>query len=115
LFYLKWKRQRRIKNICVGFEVPTEVVMNSYIFWDITPRNPLKINRNFRGTAGRNSALFVACSVLVSDLAYSSTLKMEATLYSETSIVFQRTTRLYTRILEDRTLQQHFCVSYFIQ
>jgi hypothetical protein len=40
---------------------------------------------------------------LVSCLAYSSTLKMEAKCSSETSVDFQRTTRHY--IPEDRTLQ----------
>jgi hypothetical protein len=34
----------------VGFEVLTTVVMNSSVFWDITPGNPLKINRCFGGT-----------------------------------------------------------------
>jgi hypothetical protein len=35
---------------CVGFEVLTPVVMESSIFCDITPCNPLKVNRRFRGT-----------------------------------------------------------------
>jgi hypothetical protein len=34
----------------VGFEVLTAVVMKSSVFWDITPCNPLKINRHFGGT-----------------------------------------------------------------
>jgi hypothetical protein len=38
----------------------------------------------------------------VSCLAYSSTPKMEATCFSETSVHFQGTTRRYTP--EDRTL-----------
>jgi hypothetical protein len=33
----------------VGFEVLTEVVMKTSIFWDITPCSPLKDNRRFRG------------------------------------------------------------------
>jgi hypothetical protein len=45
---------------------------------------------------------------LVSYLAYSSTLKMEATCSSETSEDFQRTTRRY--IPEDRTLNG-FCLN----
>jgi hypothetical protein len=51
----------RFKNLldCVGrlqrdghveFEVLTAVVMKSTIFWDITPRSPLKFNRRFGGT-----------------------------------------------------------------
>jgi hypothetical protein len=39
------------KNLdIVGFEVLTEVVMKSTIFWDITPCSPLNINRRFGGT-----------------------------------------------------------------
>jgi hypothetical protein len=33
----------------VGFEVPTAVVMKSYIFCDITSCSPLKVNRRFGG------------------------------------------------------------------
>jgi hypothetical protein len=36
--------------INVEFEVLTAVVMRSSIFWDITPRSPLKVNRRFGGT-----------------------------------------------------------------
>jgi hypothetical protein len=42
---------------------------------------------------------------LVSCLAYSLTLKMEATFSPETSLDFQRTTRRYIR--EDRTLENN--------
>jgi hypothetical protein len=34
----------------VGLEVLTAVVMKSTIFWDITPRSLLKVNRRFGGT-----------------------------------------------------------------
>jgi hypothetical protein len=34
----------------VGFEVLTAVVKKSIIFWDITPCNPLKVNRRFGWT-----------------------------------------------------------------
>jgi hypothetical protein len=34
---------------CAGFEIPTMVVMKSSIFWDITLRSPLKVNRRFGG------------------------------------------------------------------
>jgi hypothetical protein len=46
---------------------------------------------------------------LVSCLVYSSTLKMEATCSSETSVDLQWTTRRY--IPEDRTLYNHRCES----
>jgi hypothetical protein len=44
----------------------------------------------------------VEAGVKQSSLAYSSTLKMEASCSSETSIYFQPTTRLH--IAEDKTL-----------
>jgi hypothetical protein len=53
----------------LGFEVLTAVIMKSYSFWDITKYKP--------------------------NLAYSSTLKMEATFSSETEVDFQRTTQRY--------------------
>jgi hypothetical protein len=34
----------------VGFKVLTAVVMESTIFWDITPCSPLKVNGRFGGT-----------------------------------------------------------------
>jgi hypothetical protein len=34
----------------VGYEVFTAVVMKNTIFWDITSRNLLKVNRHFGGT-----------------------------------------------------------------
>jgi hypothetical protein len=45
--------------------------------------------------------------MLVSCLAYSSILKMEAICFPEASVVFQRTTQCYTP--EDRTLHNHQC------
>jgi hypothetical protein len=41
-------------------------------------------------------ALLVACFVLVLCLAYSFTLNMEATYFSNTSVDLQRATRRYT-------------------
>jgi hypothetical protein len=67
---------------------------NSFIFWDMLQRGPLK-----------DKALLAACFMLVSCFAQSSTLKMEATRSSETSAEFQRTARCY--IPEDRTLHNH--------
>jgi hypothetical protein len=56
------------------------------------------------------------CLILVSCSTYSSTLKMESTYSSETSVHFQRTTQIH--ISEDRTLRnRHSCKnfkSYFL-
>jgi hypothetical protein len=46
-------------NTIVGFEVLTAVVMKSYIFWDITPCIPLKVNRRFGGTSEDVSDVFL--------------------------------------------------------
>jgi hypothetical protein len=54
-----------------------------------------------------NKALLATCSMLVSCLAYSWTLKMYATFSSETSVDFQRTTPHYTP--EDIILHDHRC------
>jgi hypothetical protein len=79
----------------VGFEVPRAVVMKSSVFWDITSGSPgISQARNQRESR-RHAYLLVSC------LAYSSTLKMDAKYSSETSAGFQRTIRRY--IPEDRT------------
>jgi hypothetical protein len=87
-------------------EVLTAVVMKISVFWDITPCSPLKPNWHFGGTCrhqpqGRRISQ-ATCFTLVSYLAYSLTLKMEATCSSETLVDFQRTSQHY--IPEDRTL-----------
>jgi hypothetical protein len=68
----------------------------SPIFWYITPFSLLNANR-----------LLATCFMLISCLAYSSALRIEATGSSETSADFQQSTRRY--ILEDRTLHNHRC------
>jgi hypothetical protein len=79
------------------------VVKKFYILWEITQCSPLEVNRRFRGTLGfhlpgRRISKLVTWFTLVSLLAYFSTLKMEATCYSETSVEFQPTTKkLYPR------------------
>jgi hypothetical protein len=90
--------------------------MKSSIFWDITLCSPLKVNRRCGGTSrlhlqgpkinqarNQRETCLPPEFTLVSCLAYSSTLKMEATYSSETSVDFRRTTWRY--IPEDRTLQ----------
>jgi hypothetical protein len=62
----------------------TKVVMNSSIFWDITPCSPLSVDR-----IGLPSDF-----TLVSFSAYSA-LKMDVTYSYETSVDFQRNTRRY--------------------
>jgi hypothetical protein len=60
----------------IGIEVLTPVVMNSSVFWNILPP---------------------ACFILVSCLAYSSTLKMEKTCF-ETSVYFNGIYGVISRI-----------------
>jgi hypothetical protein len=68
--------------------------MKSTIFWNITPCNPLNVNRCFGGTYHLLSRWFFA------ELNFS-TLKMEAIYSFETSVDTQQTTRRY--IPEDGT------------
>jgi hypothetical protein len=75
------------------------------VFLDIAPFSPMKVSRRFGGTCRLHlqcEALLTTCFMLVSCLAYSLALKMEAICSSETSVNFQRTARCY--IPEDRTL-----------
>jgi hypothetical protein len=85
----------------------------SYIFWDITPCSPVKVNRLFRGPVAsifrveasdkqENStkqapsrALFAAWFMLVSCFAYSSTLKVEVICSYEIPVDFHRATWRY--------------------
>jgi hypothetical protein len=81
----------------------------SSIFWDITPCSPLRVNRRFGGIYRLHTAelCLPPAFTLVSCSAYSSTLKMEAICFSETSVDFQRTTWRY--IQEDSTLHNQRC------
>jgi hypothetical protein len=98
-----WAIVKTVMNVV--FEVLTEVVMKRYTFWDTTPYSPLKFNRRFEGTSRPNlsdrkakrettmnqairKALLGACFMLVSCLTYSSTLKIKATFFIETSVDF---------------------------
>jgi hypothetical protein len=83
--------------------------MKSSIFWDITPSSPLKTKRRFGGKCPRLFQVFlIAISfTMFSWLSCFSTMKMEATCFSETSVDFQRSTRGY--IPEDRTRHKYRC------
>jgi hypothetical protein len=82
----------------VGFDVLTAVVKKSPVFWNITPCRSLKVNRRFGGTcrlhvqgktiskARNQHEALLTCFMLVSCLAYCSTLKMEATCSSKMSV-----------------------------
>jgi hypothetical protein len=89
--------------------------MKSSIFWDITPYSSFKVNRRFGKTCsfhlqGRRiaSLCLPPAFALISCVAYSSILKMEAICSSETSVYFQRTTRRY--IPEDKNSSRIVCI-----
>jgi hypothetical protein len=75
-----------------GFEVLTAMVMKTSVFRDITSCNPLKVDRRSGGTWLQ--AVLAICFMLVSRVAYSSTLKLEKRS-AKMSVHFQRTTRRY--------------------
>jgi hypothetical protein len=64
----------------VGLEVITSMDMKSFVFCDISPCCPLKVNRRFIS--------LITCFMLCSSLDFSSILKMEAKYSSETSVEF---------------------------
>jgi hypothetical protein len=87
----------------------------SSISLDTKPYTQLKVNRRFGRTfrlnfrdgkiskaANQREVLLSTCFTMVSCLAYFSTLEMDATCSSETSVDFQRTTG-------DRSLPSHSC------
>jgi hypothetical protein len=82
----------------VGFEVLTPVVMKSTIFWDITPCSPLRVNRRFGGTGGKQELCLPPAFTLVSSSAYFSTLKIEAIFSFETSVDLKQNTRRIIRV-----------------
>jgi hypothetical protein len=78
------------------------------IFWNTEACSVVKFNRRL----GRTylyvlDHLLAACFMLVSCLSYSSTLKMEATYFSETSVNFYRTILHY--IVVDKIVHSHRC------
>jgi hypothetical protein len=77
------------------------MILKGSTFLDIMPCSPFKVNRRFEGTCR------LPTFKLVSWLTYTSTLKMEETRCSETSVDFQRTARRY--ISEDIILHNHRC------
>jgi hypothetical protein len=102
------------KSDYMRFDVPTEVVMKSYIFWVITSCSLLKVNRRFWGTChlhlrslrisqARNRALLTTCFHAGFLLGLYFEPQTEAKYSSETSTDFQRATQRY--ISENRPLQ----------
>jgi hypothetical protein len=78
-------------------QIRTEIIFNNSTFWDIMLLTPV-----------RNSALwFASCLIIVSCLAYFSTLKMEMTLFSEISVDFCWTTLRYNS--ENINLHNELC------
>jgi hypothetical protein len=83
----------------VGYQILTVVIFESFVFRVITHCSPLKISgfseehvaSNFKVEGLTKQLDFM----LVSCLAYSSTLKMVATCFSGTSVDFQQATGGY--------------------
>jgi hypothetical protein len=100
-----WASLTQLRGIILQNFSSTQELRFSNIFWD----NPLKVNRHFGGTyelhfqvrsrawnqRGKScqAETFLLLFALVSYLAYSWTLKMEAISSSEISVGSQRTTQ----------------------
>jgi hypothetical protein len=83
------------------------IVVKSTIFWDITPCNPLRVNRRFGGIY---RLYLQGRKVSRARAQRESRWKpdpMEAICSSETSVNFQRTTRRYNP--KDGTFNNHRC------
>jgi hypothetical protein len=107
----KVEEESIIRTEFLGFEVLTAVIIKSSLFWYIPLRSQLKVNWTLGGICrlyhqsrriwearNQNERSYQAEQLIfkmVSCLAYSSALKMDATCSSETSVYFQRTTRRY--------------------
>jgi hypothetical protein len=79
----------------VEFEV-VKLFKNSCIFLDIALCSPLKVNRSFGGMCRLHLQFcFPRAFMLLYFVACPSTLKLEVTCSSETSVDFQRTTRCH--------------------
>jgi REP element-mobilizing transposase RayT len=113
-------RKNRCKNLKsytdklsqhVGFKVLTAVVMKNSVFWFIMPYSPLEVDRHF-GVSSRHHRqgrrMLAICLTLVSCMDYSSTLKMEATCSSASSVDFQQTKWRYISKCRTPQLCQNF-------
>jgi hypothetical protein len=69
------------------------------------PKHSTSVHTSVTNNLNCKNRFLATCLMLVSSLAYSSTLKMEETCQTETSVDFQRITRCY--IPEDRSLHNH--------
>jgi hypothetical protein len=95
-----------------------ENVKMGYIFWDMTLCNPVEAHRRFGETYShlqgrrvsqaskqKEAGLFTACFLLFTYLAYSSTLKMEAVRFLETSMNLKLSVQ--RRIAKDSIPRSH--------
>jgi hypothetical protein len=100
--------------------IKTTTLLKSIIFWDTMPCSPLKFNHFWGTNCLHLQGLRISPAryhheskweaeppgfTIVSCLAYSSTLKMEAICSSETWVYFQRTTWHY--VPDDSTHHNH--------
>jgi hypothetical protein len=60
-----WLFMRTVVDV-VGFEVVTEVVMESFTSWDIKTSSPLKLNLRFGGTCPKRRLTFTGLHGVIS-------------------------------------------------
>jgi hypothetical protein len=87
----------QIKWTAVRIEILTAVPMKNTIFWDTMPCVLRKICQCYRGTycfyLQSQKVVWASACRLILDVAYSSSLKIEVSGSSETSINFYQTIR----------------------
>jgi hypothetical protein len=91
--------------MCFEFVVLTEVAMESSDFWEVTVCSPGDSEPIIQSRQ-QVGLCFIACFNLVSCLAYSWTLKMEASYFLETTCT---TTKLYI-IISQKQNSSETCI-----
>jgi hypothetical protein len=105
---MNWKgRERKLWVPRKGYNAVLFVEIQSTFRRNMSPPSTGSQNKPSKTPAWKQSGKHGLSFTLVSCLAYSSTLKTEATSCSETSVDFQRTT--WCHIPEDITLHNHRC------
>jgi hypothetical protein len=72
------------REIFVGFEVFTAVVVKSIIFWDMTPCGPLSFNRRFGGTYQGLATCLLAESISSISFLVSSSCSGQHDMFLQT-------------------------------
>jgi hypothetical protein len=95
---ITFKKLRYNTSQMFALRAPSSEIQHHVVHWKSSDVSEEHVASIFRVEEyAKQESCVKAGGKLVSCLAYYSILKMEATCSSETSVDFQRTTRVYTR------------------